>query len=91
MPPEPGVWQGRDEVVDSWVEGGFGTDTFGSMRCVVTSANRQPAVACYVRSPGDDVYRSLAIDVLRLADGQIAEITTFGSDVFGSFGLPEAL
>ena len=27
-------------------------ESFGSMRCVVTRANRQPAVACYVRKPG---------------------------------------
>jgi RNA polymerase sigma-70 factor (ECF subfamily) len=91
MPPEPGVWQGRQNVLDCWVEGGFGTDSFGSMRCVVTSANRQPAVACYVRAPGEDVYMPLAIDVLRITDGQIAEIVTFGSERFESFGLPEAL
>jgi RNA polymerase sigma-70 factor (ECF subfamily) len=91
MPPIPGVWEGRDTVVDCWVEGGFGTGTFGSMRCVVTSANRQPAVACYVRGPGDDLYSALAIDVLRIAGGEIAEIVTFGSEVFESFGLPEAL
>jgi RNA polymerase sigma-70 factor (ECF subfamily) len=91
MPPAPGVWEGRDRVVGSWVEGGFGTGMFGSMRCAVTSANRQPAVACYVRRPGDDLYTPLAIDVLRIADGEIAEIVTFGSDVFESFGLPETL
>jgi RNA polymerase sigma-70 factor (ECF subfamily) len=91
MPPQPGVWEGRDQVVDCWVEGGFGTGTFGSLRCVVTSANRQPAVACYVRRPGDDVYTPLTIELLSIADGKIAEIVTFGSEVFGSFGLPETL
>ena len=91
MPPEPGLWEGRDEVVESWVEGGFGTGMFGSMRCAVTGANRQPAVACYVRRPGDDTFTPLAIDVLRVTDGEIAEIVTFGPSVFGSFGLPETL
>jgi RNA polymerase sigma-70 factor (TIGR02960 family) len=91
MPPEPGVWQGRDEVVDAWVSGGFGTETFGSLRCVMTRANRQPAVACYVRGPGDEAYTPLAIDVLRIADGEIAEIVTFDGSVFGRFGLPETL
>src|ERR671916_513788 len=31
MPPQPGTWAGRDRVVDSWVEGGFGEGMFGSM------------------------------------------------------------
>jgi RNA polymerase sigma-70 factor (TIGR02960 family) len=91
MPPQPGVWEGRDTVVDSWVSGGFGTGTFGSMRCVLTRANRQPAVACYVRRPGDDRYSPMAIDVLRIADGAVADIVTFDGSVFGWCGLPEAL
>jgi RNA polymerase sigma-70 factor (TIGR02960 family) len=91
MPPQPGVWTGRDHVVDSWVSGGFGTETFGSMRCVVTRANRQPAVACYVRRPGDDRHTALALDVLRIAEGAVADITTFDGALFGWFGLPEAL
>ncbi len=91
MPPQPGVWEGRDRVVDSWVSGGFGTGTFGSLRCVLTRANRQPAVACYVRRPGDDRYTPMAIDVLRVAGGAVADIVTFDGSVFGWFGLPEAL
>jgi RNA polymerase sigma-70 factor (TIGR02960 family) len=89
MPPQPGVWQGRDQVVDGWVSGGFGTGMFGSLRCVITRANRQPAVACYVRRPGDDGYSPMAIDVLRIVDGAIAEIVTFDGSVFGWFGLPK--
>ena len=91
MPPVPGVWEGRDVVVQSWVDGGFGTESFGSMRCVVTRANRQPAVACYVRRPGDDGYSPMAIDVLRIVDGEVAEIVTFDGAVFGWFGLPARL
>ena len=91
MPPEPGVWQGRDVVVDAWVNGGFGTEPFGSMRCVVTRANRQPAVACYIRRPGDARYSPLAIDVLQIADGAVADIVTFDGSTFGWFGLPETL
>jgi RNA polymerase sigma-70 factor (ECF subfamily) len=91
MPPEPGIWEGRDEVVGSWVTGGFGTGMFGSLRCVLTRANRQPAVACYVRRPGDEHYSPLAIDVLRVTDGAVAEIVTFGADVFDRFALPKTL
>ena len=88
MPPQPGVWVGRERVVGSWVEGGFGSETFGAMRCVLTRANGQPAVACYVRRPGEDEFRPLALDVLRIEAGAIAEIVTFDGDVFGWFGLP---
>jgi RNA polymerase sigma-70 factor (TIGR02960 family) len=91
MPPTPGVWEGRDTVVGSWIEGGFGSETFGSLRCLVTHANRQPAVACYVRRPGDDGYSAMAIDVLHIVDGTVAEIMTFDGSVFGWFGLPETV
>jgi RNA polymerase sigma-70 factor, ECF subfamily len=77
--------------VQEWVSGGFGSDAFGAMRCVVTRANRQPAVACYVRRPGDDAYLPLALDVLRIQDGAVAEIITFGEEVFPAFGLPASL
>jgi RNA polymerase sigma-70 factor (ECF subfamily) len=91
MPPEPGVWQGRDVVVGSWVEGGFGSEAFGSLRCSVTRANRQPAVANYIRRPGDERHLPLALDVLRIADGAIAEIVTFDASVFDAFRLPRSL
>jgi RNA polymerase sigma-70 factor (TIGR02960 family) len=91
MPPQPGIWEGRDDVVESWVSGGFGTGMFGSMRCVITRANRQPAVACYVRRPGDDRYTPLAIDVLGIVDGEVSDIVTFDGSLFGWFDLPEAL
>jgi RNA polymerase sigma-70 factor, ECF subfamily len=89
MPPEPGLWTGLDEVVQVWVDGGFGSDAFGSVRCLLTRANRQPAVAYYVRRPGDDAHTPLAIDVLRIQEGAIAEITAFGSRAFPAFDLPE--
>ena len=91
MPPQPGMWVGRDRVVGSWVEGGFGEGMFGSMRCVVTRANGQPAVACYVRRPGDDAYTPLAIDVLRIEEGTVKDITTFDGALFGMFDLPPRL
>jgi RNA polymerase sigma-70 factor, ECF subfamily len=91
MPPQPGTWVGAEAIVDAWKAGGFGSDDFGAFRCLVTRANAQPAVACYVRRPGDSEYRSLALDVLRISDGLIAEITTFPSDVFEAFELPPSL
>ena len=91
MPPQPGVWEGRDEVVAGWVSGGFGSEDFGEFRCTVTRANRQPAVANYVRKPGESEFRALALDVLRIEEGQVAEIITFEADQFPDFGLPQTL
>lgn len=91
MPPVPGVWVGRDAMIREWVNGGFGSESFGRLRCATTRANSQPAVAAWVRRAGDADWRALAIDVLRIEDGRVAEIVTFGPDVFASFGLPATL
>ena len=91
MPPQPGLWEGRDVVVGSWVEGGFGSEAFGSLRCIVTRANRQPAVANYVRTPGEDRYVPLALDVIAIAEGAVIEIVTFDGSTFERFDLPATL
>jgi RNA polymerase sigma-70 factor, ECF subfamily len=91
MPPEPGLFVGRDVIFGVWTDGGFGTDAFGDIRCLVTAANRQPAVAYYVRQPGEDHHRALALDVLRIEDGEIAEIVAFPSSMYAAFGLPPTL
>ena len=91
MPPVPGVWVGRDTIIREWVDSGFGSESFGRLRCVITRANGQPAVAAWVRHAGDADWQALAMDVLRIADGQILEIVTFGPDVFAGFGLPATL
>ena len=88
MPPEPGTAAGRDAMFKLWVDAGFGAEQFGRLRCVVTRANMQPAVAAYVCRPGDSTYRAMAVDVLRVEDGLITEIVTFGADTFPLFGLP---
>ena len=91
MPPEPGWWAGRDAMVNAWKSGGFGTPEFGDIRTLVTWANRQPAVANYVRKPGEDHYQGFALDVLRIEDGMIAEIVAFTAVVFAAFELPETI
>jgi RNA polymerase sigma-70 factor (ECF subfamily) len=72
----------------AWREGGFGSPEFGDLRCVLTRANRQPAVGIYRRREGEEDYRPLAIDVLRVADGAIAEILTLVPGQFAALGLP---
>jgi RNA polymerase sigma-70 factor (TIGR02960 family) len=88
MPPEPDTAAGREAMFRLWIEGGFGSEQFGHLRCVVTHANLQPAVAAYVCRPGDSTWRALALDVLRIEEGLITEIVTFGPDTFPLFGLP---
>jgi RNA polymerase sigma-70 factor (ECF subfamily) len=88
MPPEPDVAVGRDAILKLWVDAGFGTERFGRLRCELTYANLQPAVAAYVCRPGDSKYRALAVDILRIEDGLITEIVVFGADTFPLFGLP---
>jgi RNA polymerase sigma-70 factor (ECF subfamily) len=93
MPPDPdvGVVAGRDAILRLFAESGFGTEAFGRLRCVTTRANGVPAVAAYVRRAGDPAWSALAMDVLRIEEGAIAEILTFGPDVFAAFGLPPTL
>ena len=91
MPPQPGLYDGRDTIIDMWMQGGFSTEELGQFRCLTTSANRQPAVACYVQRPGAPAFSALALDVLRIEPGGIAEVVTFDSSVFPAFGLPPTL
>jgi RNA polymerase sigma-70 factor, ECF subfamily len=91
MPPEPACYVGREAIVAFWTEGGFGSPSYGEFRCLPTRANMQPAVANYLRRPGDSEYRALALDVLRVEDGALAEITTFVPELFEAFGLPPTL
>ena len=88
MPPDYGSAEGRDAIFKLWTEAGFGSERFGRLRCVVTRANLQPAVAAYVRRPGDSAWRAMALDILRIEDGLITEIVVFPPDRFPLFGLP---
>jgi RNA polymerase sigma-70 factor (ECF subfamily) len=90
MPPQPGLFIGRDEIVKQWAPG-FDQKGFGRMTGIVTRANMQPVVACYRELPGESEFKPLALDVIRIEDGVIAEITTFPSELFPAFGLPEVL
>jgi RNA polymerase sigma-70 factor (ECF subfamily) len=90
MPPHPLSYDGIDAILPLMRQA-FGPPTMGDWRLVPTRANRQPAAASYLRRPGDSVYRAFKLDVLRVEDGTIAEITTFGSDLFATFGLDETL
>jgi RNA polymerase sigma-70 factor, ECF subfamily len=91
MPPAWEWWRGREAVVASWVRGGFGSESWGRLRLVPTRANGRPAFANYIRRPGEGSHRPMALDVLRIEDGLIAEVITFEPGVFPAFGLPATL
>jgi hypothetical protein len=64
----------------------------GELRGAPTQANRQPAVAWYLRPPLDPTYQALSLDVLRIEDGIVAEITGFVlPHLFAAFGLAPTL
>jgi RNA polymerase sigma-70 factor (ECF subfamily) len=77
MPPTRQSWVGAEAIVEGWVQGGFGDDAWGRLRCVLTRVNTQPAVACYLKRPDDSEYKPFALDVLRIEGGVVAEIVAF--------------
>ncbi|GAA4227546.1 RNA polymerase sigma-70 factor (ECF subfamily) [Streptosporangium album] len=88
MPPQPMCFDGV-EAIAALLQAGL-TDP-GDWRLVPTRANRQPAAASYLRAPGDSEFRAFKLDVMRVEDGLVAEVTTFGATLFPAFGLPPTL
>jgi RNA polymerase sigma-70 factor (ECF subfamily) len=90
MPPDGICFDGL-ETIKPLLEHAFGENRDGDWRLVPTRANRMPTAASYLRRPGDTHFRAFKFDVLRIDNGRIAEITTFGSKMFPAFGLPPIL
>jgi len=90
MPPYQYRFDGLD-VVAALISNAFGPERDGDWRLVPTMANRMPTAASYLRRPGDTEFRAFKLDVLRIEEGAIAEITTFGTVLFPAFGLPPVL
>ena len=90
MPPDMLLFDGLASVAPL-LESAFGANRDGDWRLVPTLANRMPTAASYLRRPGDSEFRAFKFDVLRIEDGAIAEITTFGAGLFPAFGLPPTL
>jgi len=85
MPPAPMLFEGLD-VIRPLLTNALSE---GDWRLLPTIANRMPTAASYLRAEGETVHRAFKLDVLRIVDGRIAEITTFGYSLFPQFGLPE--
>jgi RNA polymerase sigma-70 factor, ECF subfamily len=90
MPPHPTWYAGREAVLIASRKG-FDPE-FGHLRSVIAGANMQPAAAHYLRQPGESDHSPLALDVLRIEGGLVAEITSFVfPGLFPAFGLPDKL
>ena len=87
MPPYPMLFEGIDTIAPLLAR----AMSDGDWRLLPTVANRMPTAASYLRAPGDTIHRAFKLDVLRVVDGRIAEITTFGPELFPQFGLPPML
>jgi RNA polymerase sigma-70 factor (TIGR02960 family) len=85
MPPHPWVFDGVDAMRPLAEQG---LVEAGEWRLLSTRANRMPAAACYLKAPGDGEFRAFKVDLLRIEDGRIKEITTFDAALFEAFGLP---
>jgi RNA polymerase sigma-70 factor (ECF subfamily) len=90
MPPQPIVFEGRQTIARA-LETAFGVEEVGDWRLVPTAANRLPAAGSYLREWGADQFVAFKLDVVRIVDGGVAEVTTFGPRLFPAFGLPDVL
>ena len=87
MPPQPIVFEGIREI-GPLLRGAFIEYPPGSWLLLPTSANRMPVAASYLVSEDGTRHEAFKFDSLRVVDGKIAEITTFGVKFFEAFGLP---
>lgn len=90
MPPYPMCFDGVAALMPL-LERAIGPDRDGEWRLLPTMANRMPAAASYLQRHGDNEYRAFKLDVMRVEGDLIAEITTFGPDLFDAFDLPMVL
>jgi RNA polymerase sigma-70 factor (ECF subfamily) len=61
----------------------------GRFRMLPVHANRQPAVATYLRRPGEDAYRWFGVTLLTVERGLVAAMAAFEASSAAPWGLPE--
>ena len=82
FPPRP-LWY---DGVDAFRRGSEKHAAAGEHLFVAASANLQPAVALYLRAPGEARYRPLALEVLRVEEGQVIEVVDWSRpELFEAF------
>lgn len=87
--PPRDLWvRGRD----TFIEGSRRYAPAGEFRYLEAGANYQPAVAVYLRPPGEQRFRLLSLAVLRVVGTRIVEIIDFGDPaVLARCGQPSLL
>jgi RNA polymerase sigma-70 factor, ECF subfamily len=88
MPPEPATFRGAATIGEffSTVPAGGRLD---EIHLVPTAANRQPALAAYLRDPPSGVHRAYGVMVFAIDQGKIAGIVGFAdASAFETFDLP---
>jgi RNA polymerase sigma-70 factor (ECF subfamily) len=91
MPPAPHEYYGRS-AIRRFLYASFGWRAERAVTAIATSANGQPAFACYYAEPGDNVGRPAGLVVLTVGDDGITSVTRFlDPAVLGHFGLPDTV
>ena len=89
MPPMPFEYQGHEAISTFFtalkLPGGR------SVRCILTRANGQPAVATYVLDPATGTWRNVGVIVLTLSGDRVRELIRFDPAILRAFGLPSIL
>lgn len=89
MPPYAGVARGREQVGNSWLMPGGGPPR---LHYLPARANGQIALGTYLLDREEGAYAPLALDVLTLRRGEIADVLAFRAPgLFTRFGLPERI
>jgi len=93
MPPYPFWFSGRTDAyrITAANLDPSGAAYRGQWQFVPVGINRQPALAAYLREPGASLYRPFGVDVFRIEEGLIAEMTAFEGIPFARLGLPDQL
>jgi RNA polymerase sigma-70 factor (ECF subfamily) len=87
MPPYPFWFEGREDAVRSLIPN-LTPQYRGHWRFLPTTINRQPTLAAYLLPPQTTSYQLFALDIFRIEDHRIAEITAFETTNHKLYGLP---
>jgi RNA polymerase sigma-70 factor (ECF subfamily) len=89
MPPNLEVYEGEPATREFLLSGPL----MFEWRHVPVWSNGQAAVGCYIREAlSDDPFRFWVLDVLRIEDGRVVEVTAFiNRSLAAAYGLPDAL
>ena len=87
MPPYPFWFEGREDAVGSLIPN-LTPEYRGHWRFLPTTINRQPTLAAYLLPPHMTSYQLFALDIFRIEDRRIAEITAFETTDHKLYGLP---